>query len=209
MTTVICSLALFIRSFWELLAFSAQVVYKQQRSFHRPSRGAVSCTQPLPGLAEAPPGQQRPLYTPQSYTARPQNQLRQEVEDKMIAETEHMMSERVNDSPEQRHQMSPPTLGYFSVGPLLQTPSADDLGMACSMVQTQTLSSVESPLAQSHLLRSLEQSSTVQTQTLRNLEKHLNDLKKENFSLKLRIYFLEERMQQKYEATRDDVYRRA
>ncbi|XP_053448764.1 myomegalin isoform X4 [Nycticebus coucang] len=47
-----------------------------------------------------------------------------------------------------------------------------------------------------------------QTQALRDFEKHLNDLKKENFSLKLRIYFLEERMQQKYEASREDVYRR-
>uniref|UniRef100_A0A8C6Z059 Centrosomin N-terminal motif 1 domain-containing protein n=1 Tax=Nothoprocta perdicaria TaxID=30464 RepID=A0A8C6Z059_NOTPE len=37
---------------------------------------------------------------------------------------------------------------------------------------------------------------------------HLNDLKKENFSLKLRIYFLEERVQQKGEGGRDDVYRR-
>ena len=42
----------------------------------------------------------------------------------------------------------------------------------------------------------------------RTLSQHLNDLKKENFSLKLRIYFLEERMQQKYEASREDVYRR-
>ncbi|KYO39836.1 hypothetical protein Y1Q_0006710 [Alligator mississippiensis] len=40
------------------------------------------------------------------------------------------------------------------------------------------------------------------------LVEHLNDLKKENFSLKLRIYFLEERMQQKYEASREDVYKR-
>nr|XP_021488020.1 myomegalin-like isoform X12 [Meriones unguiculatus] len=40
------------------------------------------------------------------------------------------------------------------------------------------------------------------------LPEHLNDLKKENFSLKLRIYFLEERMQQKYEASREDVYKR-
>uniref|UniRef100_A0A8D2NCY0 Phosphodiesterase 4D interacting protein n=1 Tax=Zonotrichia albicollis TaxID=44394 RepID=A0A8D2NCY0_ZONAL len=38
--------------------------------------------------------------------------------------------------------------------------------------------------------------------------RHLNDLKKENFSLKLRIYFLEERVQQKGEDSRDDVYRR-
>uniref|UniRef100_A0A2I2ZHB8 Centrosomin N-terminal motif 1 domain-containing protein n=1 Tax=Gorilla gorilla gorilla TaxID=9595 RepID=A0A2I2ZHB8_GORGO len=41
------------------------------------------------------------------------------------------------------------------------------------------------------------------------LPEHLNDLKKENFSLKLRIYFLEERMQQKYEASREDIYKRA
>ncbi|XP_006861374.1 PREDICTED: myomegalin-like isoform X2 [Chrysochloris asiatica] len=40
------------------------------------------------------------------------------------------------------------------------------------------------------------------------LPEHLNDLKKENFSLKLRIYFLEERMQQKYETSREDVYKR-
>lgn len=42
----------------------------------------------------------------------------------------------------------------------------------------------------------------------RTLSQHLNDLKKENFSLKLRIYFLEERMQEKYEASREDVYKR-
>ncbi|KAG2461578.1 MYOME protein, partial [Polypterus senegalus] len=42
----------------------------------------------------------------------------------------------------------------------------------------------------------------------RTLSQHLNDLKKENFSLKLRIYFLEERMQQKYEDSREDVYKR-
>lgn len=41
----------------------------------------------------------------------------------------------------------------------------------------------------------------------RTLSQHLNDLKKENFSLKLRIYFLEERIQQKYEESSDDVYR--
>ncbi|XP_036410662.1 myomegalin-like isoform X2 [Megalops cyprinoides] len=42
----------------------------------------------------------------------------------------------------------------------------------------------------------------------RTLSQHLNDLKKENFSLKLRIYFLEERVQQKYEDSSEDVYRR-
>ncbi|MGH0148357.1 UNVERIFIED_CONTAM: hypothetical protein FKN15_047522 [Acipenser sinensis] len=42
----------------------------------------------------------------------------------------------------------------------------------------------------------------------RTISQHLNDLKKENFSLKLRIYFLEERMQQKYEDSSGDVYKR-
>ena len=41
----------------------------------------------------------------------------------------------------------------------------------------------------------------------RTISQHLNDLKKENFSLKLRIYFLEERIQQKYEESCEDVYR--
>ncbi|XP_044295331.1 myomegalin isoform X2 [Varanus komodoensis] len=61
---------------------------------------------------------------------------------------------------------------------------------------------------ESHAPGGLEQSSATQMQTLRDFEQHLSDLKKENFSLKLRIYFLEDRMQQKYEASREDVYRR-
>uniref|UniRef100_H0XE44 Phosphodiesterase 4D interacting protein n=1 Tax=Otolemur garnettii TaxID=30611 RepID=H0XE44_OTOGA len=62
---------------------------------------------------------------------------------------------------------------------------------------------------QTYSLRAFDNPPQVQqTQALRDFEKHLNDLKKENFSLKLRIYFLEERMQQKYEASREDVYRR-
>lgn len=65
-----------------------------------------------------------------------------------------------------------------------------------------------SPTAQTCPLRDLEEGPLAQTQTLRDFEKHLNDLKKENFSLKLRIYFLEERVQQKGEGSRDDVYRR-
>ncbi|XP_050568220.1 myomegalin isoform X1 [Cygnus atratus] len=64
------------------------------------------------------------------------------------------------------------------------------------------------PAAQTCPLRALEEGPLTQTQTLRDFEKHLNDLKKENFSLKLRIYFLEERVQQKGEGSRDDVYRR-
>lgn len=39
------------------------------------------------------------------------------------------------------------------------------------------------------------------------MSQHLNDLKKENFSLKLRIYFLEEKIQQKFEESSDDVHR--
>lgn len=43
----------------------------------------------------------------------------------------------------------------------------------------------------------------------RTISQHLNDLKKENFSLKLRIYFLEERIQQKFEdSTSEDVHRK-
>uniref|UniRef100_A0A4W6D470 Centrosomin N-terminal motif 1 domain-containing protein n=1 Tax=Lates calcarifer TaxID=8187 RepID=A0A4W6D470_LATCA len=42
----------------------------------------------------------------------------------------------------------------------------------------------------------------------RTISQHLNDLKKENFSLKLRIYFLEEKIQQKFEESSDDVHRR-
>ncbi|KAG8556314.1 hypothetical protein GDO81_018022 [Engystomops pustulosus] len=41
----------------------------------------------------------------------------------------------------------------------------------------------------------------------RTLSQHLNDLKKENFSLKLRIYFLEDRIQNKYEDSSNDVYK--
>ncbi|MCI4390816.1 hypothetical protein PGIGA_G00127200 [Pangasianodon gigas] len=52
-----------------------------------------------------------------------------------------------------------------------------------------------------------EKAPSLQAHTLREFEQHLNDLKKENFSLKLRIYFLEERIQQKYENNSDDVYR--
>ncbi|XP_032947988.1 myomegalin isoform X23 [Rhinolophus ferrumequinum] len=64
------------------------------------------------------------------------------------------------------------------------------------------------PFGQTHYLRAFEKPPQVHTQALRDFEKHLNDLKKENFSLKLRIYFLEERMQEKYEASREDVYKR-
>lgn len=54
-----------------------------------------------------------------------------------------------------------------------------------------------------------EKISVLQTPSVREFEQHLNDLKKENFSLKLRIYFLEERFQQKFEdSSSEDVHRR-
>ncbi|CAJ1059466.1 myomegalin-like isoform X1 [Xyrichtys novacula] len=53
-----------------------------------------------------------------------------------------------------------------------------------------------------------EKGPPVQTHSLREFEQHLNDLKKENFSLKLRIYFLEEKIQQKFEESSDDVHKR-
>ncbi|TSQ01593.1 Myomegalin [Bagarius yarrelli] len=58
-----------------------------------------------------------------------------------------------------------------------------------------------------YLTDDAEKAPPLQAHTLREFEQHLNDLKKENFSLKLRIYFLEERIQQKYENNTDDVYR--
>uniref|UniRef100_A0A8C5D576 Myomegalin-like n=1 Tax=Gouania willdenowi TaxID=441366 RepID=A0A8C5D576_GOUWI len=45
------------------------------------------------------------------------------------------------------------------------------------------------------------------TPSVREFEQHLNDLKKENFSLKLRIYFLEEKVQQKFEEGGENVHR--
>ncbi|CAM4590659.1 unnamed protein product [Lepidochelys olivacea] len=107
------------------------------------------------------------------------------------------------DAPEQG------TLDISDEDPLRQTPMLGDFEAAPHPVPAQTPPGLEkSPLMQTHVLTGLEMGPVVQTQTLRDFEKHLNDLKKENFSLKLRIYFLEERMQQKYEASREDVYKR-
>lgn len=46
--------------------------------------------------------------------------------------------------------------------------------------------------------------SPVRAHTMKEFEQQISDLKKENFSLKLRIYFMEERMQQKFEDN-DDI----
>ncbi|XP_019738190.1 myomegalin isoform X2 [Hippocampus comes] len=48
----------------------------------------------------------------------------------------------------------------------------------------------------------------VQMHCLRGFERHLNDLKKENFSLKLRIYFLEEKIEQTFEQSSDDMHKK-
>ncbi|XP_028823711.1 myomegalin-like isoform X3 [Denticeps clupeoides] len=54
-----------------------------------------------------------------------------------------------------------------------------------------------------------EKGRPVQTHSLREFEQHLADLKKENFSLKLRIYFLEERIQHGFEdCSTEDVHKR-
>lgn len=39
------------------------------------------------------------------------------------------------------------------------------------------------------------------------LSQQITDLKKENFNLKLRIYFLEERMQQKFDGPTEEIYK--
>ncbi|XP_029139573.1 CDK5 regulatory subunit-associated protein 2 [Protobothrops mucrosquamatus] len=42
---------------------------------------------------------------------------------------------------------------------------------------------------------------------MKDFENQITELRKENFNLKLRIYFLEDRIQQKFEGPHDDVYR--
>nr|XP_034958001.1 myomegalin-like isoform X1 [Zootoca vivipara] len=127
----------------------------------------------------------------------------------MVPRTGHVMMAFV-DTMQQRCQIQPQILSYFNTGPLLQTPSAEDLDMAYSVmhVEPKVLRGLETALVESPLPGGFDENATAQTQTLRDFEKHLNDLKKENFSLKLRIYFLEERMQQKYEPSGEDVHRR-
>ncbi|XP_065504651.1 CDK5 regulatory subunit-associated protein 2 [Caloenas nicobarica] len=43
--------------------------------------------------------------------------------------------------------------------------------------------------------------------TMKDYENQITDLKKENFNLKLRIYFLEERMQQKFDGPTEEIYK--
>eukprot|EP00062_Callorhinchus_milii_P017181 gi/632969439/ref/XP_007901089.1/ PREDICTED: CDK5 regulatory subunit-associated protein 2 [Callorhinchus milii] len=49
--------------------------------------------------------------------------------------------------------------------------------------------------------------SPLRARTMKDFETQITDLKKENFNLKLRIYFLEERMQQKFDDASEDVYK--
>nr|XP_060630295.1 myomegalin isoform X3 [Anolis sagrei ordinatus] len=134
---------------------------------------------------------------------------RKEAEGKMVPRSGHTMMALV-DSIQQSYQMQPEMLNDLNTGALLQTPVTEDMDVTCSVgqVQPDLVRSLEMTVVEKHLPSGYEQGSTAQTQTLRDFEKHLNDLKKENFSLKLRIYFLEERIQQKYEAGKEDIYSR-
>uniref|UniRef100_A0ABM5F765 CDK5 regulatory subunit-associated protein 2 n=1 Tax=Pogona vitticeps TaxID=103695 RepID=A0ABM5F765_9SAUR len=49
--------------------------------------------------------------------------------------------------------------------------------------------------------------SPTRARTMKDFENQITELRKENFNLKLRIYFLEERMQQKFDGPNEDVYR--
>ncbi|KAL2298001.1 hypothetical protein Nmel_016961 [Mimus melanotis] len=49
--------------------------------------------------------------------------------------------------------------------------------------------------------------SPTRARTMKDYENQITDLKKENFNLKLRIYFLEERMQQKFDGPTEEIYR--
>ncbi|XP_068011743.1 CDK5 regulatory subunit-associated protein 2 isoform X1 [Melanerpes formicivorus] len=49
--------------------------------------------------------------------------------------------------------------------------------------------------------------SATRARTMKDYENQISDLKKENFNLKLRIYFLEERMQQKFDGPTEDIYK--
>ncbi|KAM6431050.1 CDK5 regulatory subunit-associated protein 2 isoform 2-T2 [Liasis olivaceus] len=52
-----------------------------------------------------------------------------------------------------------------------------------------------------------EDISPTRVRTMKDFENQITELRKENFNLKLRIYFLEDRMQQKSDGPNDDVYR--
>ncbi|XP_027585696.2 CDK5 regulatory subunit-associated protein 2 isoform X1 [Pipra filicauda] len=49
--------------------------------------------------------------------------------------------------------------------------------------------------------------SPTRARTMKDYENQITDLKKENFNLKLRIYFLEERMQQKFDGPTEEIYK--
>ncbi|KFQ22947.1 CDK5 regulatory subunit-associated protein 2, partial [Merops nubicus] len=49
--------------------------------------------------------------------------------------------------------------------------------------------------------------SPTRARTMKDYENQITDLKKENFNLKLRIYFLEERMQQKFDGATEEIYK--
>ncbi|XP_010601224.1 CDK5 regulatory subunit-associated protein 2 isoform X6 [Fukomys damarensis] len=52
-----------------------------------------------------------------------------------------------------------------------------------------------------------EQVSPTRARNMKDFENHITELKKENFNLKLRIYFLEERMQQEFAGPTEHIYK--
>ncbi|XP_060106849.1 CDK5 regulatory subunit-associated protein 2-like [Heteronotia binoei] len=49
--------------------------------------------------------------------------------------------------------------------------------------------------------------SPTRARTMKDFENQITELRKENFNLKLRIYFLEERMQQKFDGPNEEICR--
>ena len=49
--------------------------------------------------------------------------------------------------------------------------------------------------------------SPIRARTMKEYDQQIAEYKKENFSLKLRIYFLEERMQQKFDGDGEDLFK--
>ncbi|XP_023557357.1 CDK5 regulatory subunit-associated protein 2 isoform X2 [Octodon degus] len=52
-----------------------------------------------------------------------------------------------------------------------------------------------------------EKVSPTRVRNMKDFENHITELKKENFNLKLRIYFLEERMQQEFDGPTEHIYK--
>ncbi|KAL8174471.1 UNVERIFIED_CONTAM: CDK5 regulatory subunit associated protein 2 [Gekko kuhli] len=63
------------------------------------------------------------------------------------------------------------------------------------------------PLGGGGALPDVAEVSPTRARTMKDFENQIIELRKENFNLKLRIYFLEERMQQKFDGPSEEIYR--